>query len=126
MRAHIPPKKQEHTSAIANPFNPNHNPPVASNFMSPIPIGVSASGVRRRRITSNTKPVIAPSAYPVNAPIAATRGLQIQFGTKFTTTKPIKKSGHKYASGMMRRRKSATEIATAHPAAAVNKIAKNK
>ena len=58
----MPPNMHDSTSAIANPFGPSHSPPVANNFMSPIPIGVSASGLRRRRMKSKTYPTIAPSA----------------------------------------------------------------
>lgn len=126
MCAHIAPKIQDNTNAIAKPFGPNHNPPVANNFMSPIPIGVSAFGVLRCRIKSNTKPTPAPNAYPSAAPNADARGPQTQKGVKLTTSNPIKNNGTRYASGIMRRRKSATEIAIAHPVAAANNSAKNK
>ena len=71
-------------------------------------------------------PIIIPKAYPVAAPMAAVRGSQIQVGAKFIINKPAKNNGTRYASGMMRRRKSATEIAIAHATAPANKSAKNK
>ena len=44
VRAHMAPVMHAIISVIAKPFTPNHNPPTPISFMSPIPIGLIASG----------------------------------------------------------------------------------
>nr|DAU94623.1 MAG TPA: hypothetical protein [Microviridae sp.] len=112
------------TRARPNPWGPIHIPPVAINLISPIPIGVSASGFLRRRIQSNTKPTIAASAYPNAAPTVAVYGPIGQKGDQVTINAPISNSGHKYASGIMRRRRSATDMRHAHHNARANNTIK--
>ncbi len=68
---HIPPSMHDTTNAIARPFVPNHKPPVASNFMSPMPIGIWEFGFFLCPIQSKMKPMAALKIYPSVAPMTA-------------------------------------------------------
>ena len=57
--AHAAPNMHAITSAIANPVGPHHSPPTAINFISPIPIGVVAFGLRCVIILSKINPIVA-------------------------------------------------------------------
>lgn len=121
---HIVPVKQAIINAIDKPVAPSHIPPVPINFMSPIPIGVVVSVLFRLRIMSKTNPIKAAIIYP-KAPATALSAEEIGQGKKLTISKPISKSGNKYASGIILLRKSATEINHAHSKAQINKTIKN-
>lgn len=121
--AHTAPVTHATINASDTPWTPAHTPPVAISLISPMPIGVLASGFFQRRTASNTKPVPAANAYPNAAPIAAPRGPTGQTN-QFVINNPISINGHRNASGIIRRRKSAREICHAHHNAMPSKIMK--
>ena len=108
------------TKAIANPVVPNHNPAIANNLISPIPIGVFVLSVAMR---SKIIPIIAANAYPKTAPATDSAVVQIH-GKKWVIINPININGNKYASGMILRRKSATDMRHIQNAAPINKAPK--
>ena len=116
----IMPNMHENTNAMANPNVPSHNPATANNFMSPMPIGVF---VLSREKCSKIIPTIAAMAYPKTAPATDSAVLHIH-GKKCVTINPISINGNKYASGMILRRKSATDIRHAQNAAPNNNAPK--
>lgn len=92
---HIPPSIHVNTNVIAKPVVPSHKPPVANNFISPMPIGISAFGFFLCPIQSKTNPIPAPNVYPNVAPIALDEIVQIQRGKNVTTNNPSKNNGNK-------------------------------
>ena len=116
LRPQIIPKMHENTNAIAKPDVPNHNPPVANNLISPMPIGEFNLSWPN---FSKTRPTIVANVYPITAPITDSAVEQIH-GKKCITINPIKNNGHRYASGIILRRKSATDMRHAQNAAANN------
>lgn len=123
LNAHIAPKMHAATKAIASPVGPHHNPPTAISFISPIPIGVSAFGLRRNNILSNTSPTTAASMYPNVIPTTPVLML-IGHGKKLITKAPIINNGNKYASGIIRRFMSVFAIFQPRYSAVRIKIAK--
>lgn len=69
--AHNAPKIHETINATARPFVPSHSPPTPSNFISPMPIGVSVFLFVRCMCVSNIQPIIIAIVYPNVAPIMA-------------------------------------------------------
>ena len=128
-RRHIPhtaPAMLDIISAMANPEIPSQIPPAASNFISPIPIGsksfhaVSVS-LRNRlflHLTSflaliyrKTIFIAVPTKYPSAAAITDSVNPPVQ-GSLSHKINPASINGNKYASGIIRVRKSHTIIMT--------------
>lgn len=122
-RPHIAPLRHAMINAHANPVVPSHIPPTPINFMSPMPIGMSAFGLWRRIRQSNVKPIIDAIRYPNVAPVTAS---EIDVGKlkNVININPISINGNKKASGIIRVRKSVMEIMVAHITAHSNKIVK--
>ena len=107
--AHAAPNIHASTNEIANPTGPHHSPPTAINLMSPMPMGVSACGSWRVITRSKISPITAAIMYPNVMPITPAP-MSCGHGKNVATIAPIIINGNKYASGIMRRRMSATEI----------------
>lgn len=114
------PNMHANTKPIANPNVPNHKPATANNFISPMPIGVFVLSCEK---CSKIIPTIAAMAYPNTAPATDSAVLHIH-GKKCVTTNPININGNKYASGMILRRKSATDMRHAQKIAPINNAPK--
>lgn len=115
----IMPDMHANANAPANPTDPSQMPATEINFISPMPMG----GVWLGWNFSNINPINDVNVYPATAAIAPSDGVT-GHGKNWVTTNPISNSGNRYASGIIRRRKSAREIPHAHAAAPANKIIK--
>ena len=120
IKAHNIPATHAITSANPKPFAPSHMPPTPISFISPRPIGGNVSGFFLRICQSNINPTNADIKYPNVAPIAASVMVVGQLKNAISNN-PDSINGNKYASGIIRRRKSATEINIAHIAAHTSK-----
>ena len=107
--AHAPPNMHASTNAVASPIGPIHNPPTAIIFMSPMPIGASAPGLRRDKNLSKIKPTVAAIMYPNVIPVTAV-SMPHTHGKNVVMIAPIINSGNRYASGIIRRRISVCAI----------------
>ena len=107
--------------AIPNPMVPSHIPPAPSNFMSPIPIGGNSAFFLNR---SKINPTINPKQYPI-APPTTESAIVIGHGKKVAVKRPANKNGNRYASGIIRRLKSAVAMRNAQKIAPINTIEKN-
>ena len=122
--AHAAPNIHARTSAIANPVGPHHSPPTAINFISPIPIGESAFGLRCVMILSKINPTAVAIMYP-NAMPTTPVWMPIGHGKNVVTIMPIIINGKRYPSGIIRRRISVADILYPRYNANNNKITKN-
>ncbi len=106
---HIAPNRHANISAIARPVGPHQRPPVAISFMSPIPIGLSAFGFFRSNILSKTIPIMVDIRYPNAIPMTPVF-IPMGHGKNAVIMAPVIISGNKYASGIMRLRRSVLAI----------------
>lgn len=123
--AHIAPPMHAIISAIDRPVVPSHSPPTPINFMSPIPIGTVVLSPVFCRWWSYSAPMTVVSMYPNVAPITPSDNLVGNIGKNVINISPINISGNRYASGIILRLKSASEICTVQYAATSNRIIKN-
>lgn len=106
------------------PVVPSHSPPTPISFMSPIPIGGGVFLSFFCNLWLKIVPISAVMIYPDVAPIMASDSV-VGNGKNAININPISISGKRYASGIMRRRKSWIEICAAQYAAIASKAIKN-